>query len=222
MLPRMTSSRAVSPAHVVLTTFGSLGDLHPYLALGVELRRRGHRVTIATHGLYRGRAEAEGLGFAAIRPDYDAWGDPSETMRAAMDKAKKDKDTLGGVVELRVDGLPPGLGSYVVKEERLDARIAWALMGIQAVKSVEIGDGLDLAHRRVAVPSVLLALRVRVLAAHVALEVGRVVEREGRRLGDRDGERVVRPLARLAGVHRVRAGGGRVRARNGVGHGERG
>jgi chorismate synthase len=68
-----------------------------------------------------------------------------DAMRAAMDKAKK--DTLGGVVELRVDGLPPGLGSYVVKEERLDARIAWALMGIQAVKSVEIGDGLDLARR---------------------------------------------------------------------------
>jgi chorismate synthase len=49
---------------------------------------------------------------------------------------------------VRVDGLPPGLGSYVTKEERLDARIAWALMGIQAVKSVEIGDGLDLARRR--------------------------------------------------------------------------
>ena len=70
-----------------------------------------------------------------------------DAMRAAMDKAKKDKDTLGGIVELRVDGLPPGLGSYVSKDERLDARIAWALMGIQAVKSVEIGDGLDLARR---------------------------------------------------------------------------
>ena len=71
-----------------------------------------------------------------------------QAMREAMDAAKRDRDTLGGVVEVRVAGLPPGLGSYVVKEERLDARIAWALMGIQAVKSVEFGDGLDLARRR--------------------------------------------------------------------------
>ena len=71
-----------------------------------------------------------------------------EAQRAAMDAARKDKDTLGGVVEVRVDGLPPGLGSYTSKDDRLDARIGWALMGIQAVKAVEVGDGLDLARRR--------------------------------------------------------------------------
>jgi chorismate synthase len=69
-------------------------------------------------------------------------------MRAAMDAAKADRDTLGGVVEVRATGLPPGLGSYASRDDRLDGRLAAALMGIQAVKAVEIGDGLDLARRR--------------------------------------------------------------------------
>ena len=67
---------------------------------------------------------------------------------AAVDAARKDRDTLGGIVEVRATGVPPGLGSYVRKEERLDARLAAALMGIQAVKGVEIGDGFALAELR--------------------------------------------------------------------------
>src|SRR5437868_10060948 len=63
----------------------------------------------------------------------------------AIDAARKDRDTLGGVVEVRANGVPPGLGSYARKEDRLDARLAAALMGIQAVKAVEIGDGFELA-----------------------------------------------------------------------------
>jgi chorismate synthase len=72
----------------------------------------------------------------------------AEGIREAIDAARRDRDTLGGVVEVRALGVPPGLGSYATKEERLDARIAWALMGIQAVKAVEIGEGLALAARR--------------------------------------------------------------------------
>jgi chorismate synthase len=68
--------------------------------------------------------------------------------REAIDAARRDRDTLGGVVEVLATGCPPGLGSYATKEERLDARLAAALMGIQAVKGVEIGDGFDLARRR--------------------------------------------------------------------------
>src|SRR5436190_1926399 len=67
---------------------------------------------------------------------------------AAVDEARKERDTLGGVVEVRAQGVPPGLGSYATKEERLDARLAAALMGIQAVKGVEIGAGFELAERR--------------------------------------------------------------------------
>jgi chorismate synthase len=69
-------------------------------------------------------------------------------MREATDAARKDRDTLGGVVEVVATGLPPGLGSYAEKSDRLDARLAAALMGIQAVKGVEIGDGFALARRR--------------------------------------------------------------------------
>jgi len=71
-----------------------------------------------------------------------------EGMRKATDSARKDRDTLGGIVEVVATGVPPGLGSYAEKANRLDARIAYALMGIQAVKAVEIGEGLALARRR--------------------------------------------------------------------------
>ena len=71
-----------------------------------------------------------------------------EGWRSATDAARADRDTLGGVVEVAATGVPPGLGSYAEKSDRLDARLAAALMGIQAVKSVEIGDGFALARVR--------------------------------------------------------------------------
>ena len=71
-----------------------------------------------------------------------------EAMREATDAARADRDTLGGVVEVVAGGVPPGLGSYGEKRTRLDARLAAALMGIQAVKGVEIGDGFASARRR--------------------------------------------------------------------------
>jgi chorismate synthase len=71
-----------------------------------------------------------------------------EGMREETYAARKDRDTLGGIVEVVATGVPPGLGSYAEKADRLDARLAAALMGIQAVKGVEIGDGFALARRR--------------------------------------------------------------------------
>jgi chorismate synthase len=72
----------------------------------------------------------------------------SADWKAAIDAARADRDTLGGIVEVRATGVPPGLGSYASKEDRLDARLAFALMGIQAVKGVEVGDGFALARLR--------------------------------------------------------------------------
>lgn len=69
-------------------------------------------------------------------------------MVAEVDAAHKEGDTLGGVVEVVVHGLPPGLGSYVHWDRRLDARLAGALMGIQAIKGVEVGDGFETTRRR--------------------------------------------------------------------------
>ena len=67
---------------------------------------------------------------------------------AAVDEARKERDTLGGRVEVRARGVPPGVGSYARREDRLDARLGAAVLGIQAVKGVEIGDGFALAGLR--------------------------------------------------------------------------
>jgi chorismate synthase len=72
----------------------------------------------------------------------------SAAMVAEIDAARKAGDTLGGVIEVVAHGLPPGLGSHVHGDRRLDARLAGAIMGIHAIKGVEIGDGFATAARR--------------------------------------------------------------------------
>jgi chorismate synthase len=72
----------------------------------------------------------------------------SKAMVAEIDLAHKEGDTLGGVVEVVVEGLPPGLGSHTHWDRRLDSKLAGALMGIQAIKGVEVGDGFELARTR--------------------------------------------------------------------------
>jgi chorismate synthase len=72
----------------------------------------------------------------------------SARMTAEIDDVRKSGDTLGGVIEVVVHGLPPGLGSHVHWDRRLDSRLAGALMGVQSVKAVEVGDGLETARRR--------------------------------------------------------------------------
>jgi chorismate synthase len=72
----------------------------------------------------------------------------SERMVAAIDACRREGDTLGGVVEVVAHGVPPGLGSHVHWDRRLDSRLAAALMGIQAIKAVEMGDGVELARVR--------------------------------------------------------------------------
>jgi chorismate synthase len=71
-----------------------------------------------------------------------------DDLEARVDAARAERDTVGGIVEVRARGVPPGLGSYASRDTRLDARLAAALMGIQAVKGVEIGEGFALAQLR--------------------------------------------------------------------------
>jgi chorismate synthase len=87
---------------------------------------------------------------AAVDADPVRCLDPaaSAKMVAEIDAARKDGDTLGGVVEVVVHGAPPGLGSHVHWDRRLDGRLAGAMMSIQAIKAVEIGDGFETAARR--------------------------------------------------------------------------
>ncbi|GAA4959179.1 hypothetical protein GCM10023238_27500 [Streptomyces heliomycini] len=92
--------------------------------------------------MYPTPADVERLDEDPVRcQDADA----SKAMVAEIDQAHKDGDTLGGVVEVLAYGVPVGLGSHVHWDRRLDARLAAALMGIQAIKGVEVGDGFDLA-----------------------------------------------------------------------------
>ena len=72
----------------------------------------------------------------------------SAEMIAEVDAAHKEGDTLGGVVEVLIYGMPPGVGSFVHWDRRLDSQLAGALMGIQAIKGVEVGDGFETARRR--------------------------------------------------------------------------
>jgi chorismate synthase len=115
--------------------------------LGVEIL--SHVVAIgqirAPDGLSPGPDDA-----AAVDADPVRCFDPaaSRAMVAEIDEVKKDGDTLGGVVEVLAFGLPPGLGSFTHWDRRLDARLAGALMSIQAIKGVEVGDGFTTAGRR--------------------------------------------------------------------------
>jgi chorismate synthase len=92
-------------------------------------------------------ADASAATVTALDDDPVRCLDPgtSQAMVERIDAAHKDGDTLGGVVEVVVHGLPPGLGSHVHWDRRLDSRLAGALMGIQAIKGVEVGDGFALA-----------------------------------------------------------------------------
>jgi chorismate synthase len=112
--------------------------------------------TIVSHVIELGSVRAP-AGVLPAKSDLEALdADPvrcfdpqtSAAMIAEIDQAHKDGDTLGGVVEVVVEGLPPGLGSHTHWDRRLDSKLAGALMGIQAIKGVEVGDGFELARTR--------------------------------------------------------------------------
>jgi chorismate synthase len=118
--------------------------------------RQAAGVELVSHVVGIGKAElADGIVPSVSQRD-DVDEDPvrcvDPTSSAAMvdeiEAARKEGDTLGGVVEVVVYGLPPGLGSHVHWDRRIDSQLAGALMGIQAIKGVEVGDGFDLARRR--------------------------------------------------------------------------
>ncbi|NHA69203.1 chorismate synthase [Phycicoccus flavus] len=114
------------------------------------IRLVSHTVAIGTAGVaddapLPGPDDVAALDADPVRT-LDA--DGSAAMVAEVDAARKDGDTLGGVVEVVAHGVPPGLGSHVHWDRRLDSRLAAALMGIQAIKGVEVGDGFRTAARR--------------------------------------------------------------------------
>jgi chorismate synthase len=130
------------------------------VALGAVARaflRQAYGVEILSHVVAIGAAQVPDetpLPLPGDLPRIDADparcadGASSDAMVAEIDAARGDGDTLGGVVEVLAYGLPPGLGSHVHWDRRLDSRLAGALMGVQAIKGVEVGDGFRTAARR--------------------------------------------------------------------------
>jgi len=128
----------------------ALGDIaSAFLRQTVDVEVLSHVVSIGSvcvpAGLVPAPADRDAIDADPVRC-FDAG--TSAAMVDEIDAARKDGDTLGGVVEVVVHGLPPGLGSHVHWDRRLDSRLAGALMGIQAIKGVEIGDGFESARRR--------------------------------------------------------------------------
>jgi chorismate synthase len=115
-------------------------------ALGAEVL--SHVISLgeisAPDGVLPGPAELAAVDHNPVRC-FDP--ETAAAMIAHIDELKRAGDTLGGVVEVLVYGLPPGLGSHVHWDRRLDSRLAGALMGIQAIKGVELGDGFTTARR---------------------------------------------------------------------------
>lgn len=129
------------------------------VALGEVARaflRQAFGIEIVSHVVALGEVRApEGVlpcpqDMARVDADPVRCADPdtSAAMVREIDAARKDGDTLGGVVEVAGYGVPPGLGSHVHWDRRLDGRLAAALMSIQAIKGVEVGDGFATARRR--------------------------------------------------------------------------
>ncbi|TDZ45538.1 Chorismate synthase [Mycobacteroides franklinii] len=116
-------------------------------ALGVDVI--SHVISIGDSEPYDGpvpgAADLAAIDASPVRA-FDAQAEQS--MISEIEAAKKDGDTLGGVVEVVVAGLPVGLGSFISGDDRLDSQLAAAIMGIQAIKGVEIGDGFTTARRR--------------------------------------------------------------------------
>jgi chorismate synthase len=144
---RPVLERASARETAARVALGSLARAFLHQALGVQIV--SHVVGIgsvsAPAGVLPLPSDAAGVDESDVRC-FDP--DTSVAMIAEIDQARRDGDTLGGVVEVLAYGLPPGLGSFTHGDRRLDGKLAAALMGIQAIKGVEVGDGFELARIR--------------------------------------------------------------------------
>ncbi|MGE2716567.1 chorismate synthase [Mycolicibacterium litorale] len=144
---RPVLERASARETAARTAAGTVARNFLRQALGVEVV--SHVISIGASTPYDGPppkpADLAAIDDSPVRA-FDAAAEKS--MIAEIEAAKRDGDTLGGVVEVVVSGLPVGLGSFTSGEDRLDSQLAAAVMGIQAIKGVEIGDGFETARRR--------------------------------------------------------------------------
>ncbi|SIJ08376.1 chorismate synthase [Mycobacteroides abscessus subsp. bolletii] len=144
---RPVLERASARETAARVAVGTLAKAFLKQALGVDVI--SHVISIGDSDPYEGpvpgAADLAAIDASPVRA-LDAQAESS--MISEIEAAKKDGDTLGGVVEVVVAGLPVGLGSFISGQDRLDSQLAAAIMGIQAIKGVEIGDGFTTARRR--------------------------------------------------------------------------
>jgi chorismate synthase len=147
--PSGKGSKAVTlprPGHADLA--GSLKFGHVDVRNALERASARHTaIDVAVGGVARALLAAIGIEIESAVVEIGGETSPEEWPHVT-DEARGARDTLGGIVEVVATGVPPGLGSYAQRSDRLDTRIGGALMGIQAVKAVEIGDGFALARAR--------------------------------------------------------------------------
>jgi len=145
---RPVLERASARETAARVALGAVAEAFLRAAAGIELV--SHTVQVGNVAVPDGAALPPAGATQALDDDpircFDAA--TSLLMVAEIDECQKDGDTLGGVVEVIAYGVPVGLGSHVHWDRRLDSRLAGALMGIQAIKGVEVGDGLRTAARR--------------------------------------------------------------------------
>jgi chorismate synthase len=143
---RPVLERASARETAARTALGTVARAFLRQLLGVEII--SHVVSIgaaeAPEGPPPGPEDLDAIDESPVRA-FDPKG--TEAMVAEVEAVKEAGDTVGGVIEVIAYGLPPGLGSHVHWDRRLDARLAGALMGVQAMKGVEIGDGFTTARR---------------------------------------------------------------------------
>lgn len=144
---RPVLERASARETAARVTAGTIARAFLDQALGVQVI--SHVISIGASDPYDGPipqpADLAGIDASPVRAFAVT---AQESMIAEIEAAKADGDTLGGVVEVVVSGLPIGLGSFISGDDRLDSQLAAAIMGIQAIKGVEIGDGFTTARRR--------------------------------------------------------------------------
>ncbi|MGB3697761.1 MAG: chorismate synthase [Gordonia sp. (in: high G+C Gram-positive bacteria)] len=144
---RPVLERASARETAARVTAGTVARNFLRQVFGIEIV--SHVISIGASEPYDGPAPEYGDLEAIDASPVRAFGKAAEqSMIDEIEAAKRDGDTLGGVVEVIATGVPVGLGSHVSGETRLDARLAGALMGIQAIKGVEVGDGFATARRR--------------------------------------------------------------------------
>jgi chorismate synthase len=145
---RPVLERASARETAARVALGTVASAFLEQALGVRLL--SHTVAIGSVSVPEDASLPTRHDLKALDADPCRCHDPatSAAMVDEIDAARSDGDTLGGVVEVLAYGLPPGLGSHVHWDRRLDSRLAGALMGIQAIKGVEVGDGFRTAARR--------------------------------------------------------------------------